>query len=181
MKIVILNGEPAKGKTTGMNAALDKIEKTLTKAGHEVEQFILRDMDIKYCIGCFGCWVKTPGRCVIKDDAYIPYKPIMNSDLLIYASPVKMKFISSLLKRMMDRMIPLIHPYMSIRDGEMHHTERYDKSPVIGVVLGDATPDDMEFIERYFKRTALNFFTRVGFVLNVDNAVKEVENAVNNI
>ena len=21
-----------------------------------------------YCIGCFACWLKTPGRCVIKDE-----------------------------------------------------------------------------------------------------------------
>lgn len=25
------------------------------------------DGSIHNCIGCFGCWVKTPGACVIRD------------------------------------------------------------------------------------------------------------------
>ena len=43
----------------------------------EVEKFIGENDDIKVisnnnsirnCMGCFGCWIKTPGKCVINDD-----------------------------------------------------------------------------------------------------------------
>lgn len=29
----------------------------------------LSALHIANCVGCFGCWTKTPGRCVIRDDA----------------------------------------------------------------------------------------------------------------
>ena len=28
---------------------------------------ICDDGSIKSCIGCFGCWLKTPGKCILKD------------------------------------------------------------------------------------------------------------------
>ena len=34
------------------------------KGEHKI---IKPDSMVKHCIGCFGCWIKTPGECVIKD------------------------------------------------------------------------------------------------------------------
>ena len=31
------------------------------------------------CIGCFSCWVKTPGKCIIRDDATRIYPLIARS------------------------------------------------------------------------------------------------------
>ena len=34
---------------------------------YEGWKIISDDGNIRPCIGCFGCWLKTPGQCVIKD------------------------------------------------------------------------------------------------------------------
>ena len=80
----------------------------------------LVDLKIKYCQGCFGCWVKTPGMCVIKDDMERIYPSIIKSDLLLMVSPLKMGFINEVLKKTEDRMIPLLHPYFEIIKNESH-------------------------------------------------------------
>ena len=49
----------------------------------------LSALQIRNCVGCFGCWTKTPGRCVIRDDAVKVYPLIAQSDKLLYVSRVK--------------------------------------------------------------------------------------------
>ena len=40
----------------------------------------------KYCIGCFGCWLKTPGTCIIKDEFQHMGGNIAKADELIILS-----------------------------------------------------------------------------------------------
>lgn len=44
----------------------------------------LSALKITPCVGCFGCWVKTPGRCVIRDDAVTVYPLIAQSGRILY-------------------------------------------------------------------------------------------------
>ena len=46
----------------------------------------LSQMKISSCMGCFGCWIKTPGKCVIRDDAISVYPLIAQADSVIYVT-----------------------------------------------------------------------------------------------
>ena len=66
MKVLVLNGSPKAERSNTLN-----ITKAFLKgfpADTEVEQINLYKKDIKPCLGCFSCWSRTPGQCVIKDD-----------------------------------------------------------------------------------------------------------------
>ena len=58
----------------------------------ENDSFLFIDLsalNIANCVGCFGCWTKTPGKCVIRDDAVKVYPAIAKSDTLLYISRIK--------------------------------------------------------------------------------------------
>lgn len=79
MKLLILNGSPKSGRSNTMNitrAFIDGFPK-----GTEVEQIDLYKKEIKPCLGCFSCWSKTPGECIIKDDMQEIYEKIKASDI----------------------------------------------------------------------------------------------------
>lgn len=180
MNIILLNGNPDPGKKD-----LDRYTKTLgadlAAKGHGFQSFMLRDMDIRHCIGCWDCWLKTPGLCVHRDDMPAIYKAVMTSDLVIFASPVIMGFMSALLKRANERFIPLIHPYIMLVDGECHHRGRYDRYPGVGILLhrsSDTDDEDIAIITDIYRRQAVNFKSSLLCAFTTDQSVREVSDAI---
>jgi multimeric flavodoxin WrbA len=182
MKITILNGNPDAGNTA-FDTYLEHMTETLAAARHQATTFTLRDMDIKYCTGCWGCWVKTPGECVARDDSADVCRAVINADFVLLASPVMMGFPSALLKKTAEKLIPIIHPYGAVVQGEAHHMARYDKYPLMGLLLekrGDADSSDVQIISDIFSRTALNFKTQLALTELTNTPVEAVAEAIAN-
>lgn len=82
--------------------------------------------DIHTCIGCFGCWIKTPGECVIHDGYSRTGIDLGKCTEVILVSECFYGSVSPFVKTVQDRAISYIHPNFVIRKGEMHHKRRYD-------------------------------------------------------
>lgn len=183
MKIVILDGRTDSTNRSWTNYLAD-LKKNLSRNGHTVTQYVLKDMNIHHCIGCFGCWVKTPGLCVFKDDMGEINRQVIHADFVLWASPLVLGFPSYYLKRTMDRSIPLVHPYIIAVNGEAHHLARYDQYPVFGLLVQPGVYDDQAHIDivgRIFARTALNIKSKLVFAATTALPVEELaEKIVNN-
>lgn len=119
----------------------------------------LGDQSITACIGCWNCWVKTPGRCVMKDQMAEFYPDYVNSDTVILLMDTAQGFISHQAKAFLDRTIPHYHPYIEIVDGECHHVRRYEGYPdmVFYYDTEGLTNQEEQVIEDYLYRTAYHF------------------------
>ncbi len=183
MRVTILNGNPQAGNEV-FESYLGEFAEKLESSGHNVKRLDLRDLKIGYCVGCFGCWLENPGECLIADDGREVCRAAIQSDLLITASPISMGFISSLLKRSLDRMIPLVLPHLEVDHDEIHHRKRYTKYPLVGLLMAkdaDTDAEDLEIIEQSFRRLVINFKTRLAFTCLTSQPVEEVLDEVNRL
>jgi multimeric flavodoxin WrbA len=116
MRLLILNGSPKSGRSNTMNitrAFIDGFPK-----GTEVEQIDLYKKEIKPCLGCFSCWSKTPGECIIKDDMQEIYEKIKASDIIIESFPLYFFGMPSVMKCLTDRCLPFMLHYMGNQTGD---------------------------------------------------------------
>ena len=165
MKITILNGNM---QDSAFDTYVKQTQTLLEDKGNQVAHIFLRELPLKYCTGCWGCWVKTPGKCQSDSASQEMDEAIINSDFLLWAAPLKMGYPSELLKMAMDKHLPLIHPYMVVDQYEAHHLKRYDIYPRIGLLVEKepfTDKQDLEIVTQLFQRTALNFKSRLYFSL----------------
>jgi multimeric flavodoxin WrbA len=69
--------------------------------GAQVEEIVLRDLNISPCLEIYGC--KETGECRIKDDFQMVRDRILSSQGLIIASPIFFYAVSAHTKILMDR------------------------------------------------------------------------------
>jgi len=184
MKITMLNGNPDPDNQK-FDDYLNNLVKLLESSDNSVVHFKLLEMKIRPCRGCFDCWLKTPGQCIFKDDSHDICREIINSDFLLCAAPLVMGFPSAVLKIAMDKLIPLLLPYIELVDNkECHHMKRYDKYPLIGLIIekeDDTDSEDIEIVNDIFSRFAIDFKTSSRFVMQTDIPVQEISDEINRI
>jgi multimeric flavodoxin WrbA len=140
--VVIVDGAASCDKD--LSPILSVLSEVLKGDGAQVETFPLRDMKLAHCLGCFGCWVETPGMCVEADAGREIAKAIIQSDTTVLFTPVTFGGYSPELKKMVDRFIQLISPYFQMDHGEVHHPPRYAHRPRLMVVGVQRHPNPHE-------------------------------------
>lgn len=118
---------------------------------------------IKHCIGCFGCWIKTPGECVIKDAFSRTGSDMGKCDELIMISECLYGGFSSFVKKVQDRAISYVRGDFDIVNGEMRHRRRYkNRIKITAYFYGDdITEEEKITAENIVRANAKNFYAVV--------------------
>ena len=85
MRIAILNGSPRKENTAAM---IEAFREGAEEAGHEVEVLHVGKMKINGCLACEYCHTKGEGKCIQKDDLEKIMPAYLESDMVVFASPI---------------------------------------------------------------------------------------------
>jgi hypothetical protein len=159
MNVIFLKGSPAAGQDPLSNRAAAAVMAGMKARNWQVKAFALAGMDIRACWGCFSCWAKTPGICVIKnDDQELILRAWAEADLIALLTPVTFGGYSPELKKAMDRIIPVLLPFFIKIRGETHHPQRYPRRRrLLAIGTQKQKDDDSENVfRRLVRRNALN-------------------------
>jgi multimeric flavodoxin WrbA len=156
-KIVLLDGRrPGDAELTSTLALLTDV---MTGSGAEVQVFCLRELKLAHCIGCFGCWLETPGVCRYGEAGRGILQAVIQSDTTILFTPVVFGGYSSQLKQIVDRFASMVLPYFHAYHGEAHHRPRYRHFPrLVGIgVQPEFNAKAAEIFKLLVGRNAINF------------------------
>lgn len=108
-------------------------ERGAKDAGHNVEFVTLKDKDIKFCKGCLAC--QKLGHCVINDDANAITEKMLNSDVIVWATPVYYYEMSGQMKTLIDRANSLYSADYKFREVYLITTSADGSKGVIKTVI----------------------------------------------
>lgn len=135
--VLAFNGSP-RGKRGNTEKILNPFLDGVREAGAEAETLYLKDLKIRECQGCYACHMRTPGKCVIRDDMDWILEKILTADMLVFATPLYVFSVTALLKTLMDRMMVLGDLKLVYVDGLMVHPPRYPDKKWDWILISNA-------------------------------------------
>lgn len=135
MKILVLNGSP-KEKSDTFRLTEAFLKGMNREDRHKVRIIDVIEKKIAPCRGCFGCWQRGDGHCVIDDDQNIILDAYRSADVIIWSFPLYCYGMPSHLKAVLDRTIPLLRMKMVREpDGTVQHEGLVDFSRIHTLVI----------------------------------------------
>lgn len=135
MNVLVLNGSPKGERSNTFKLTNAFLEGFTEGRPASIDVVDIYRLNIHECRGCFACWNKTPGTCVIADDMTELLQKICRADVVIWSFPLYYFSLPSRLKMVMDRQLPLALPFMEGDADAGGHRSRYDLSHQRNVLI----------------------------------------------
>jgi multimeric flavodoxin WrbA len=111
--------------------------------GAAVETLFLGDLDIRECDGCHVCWKGK--QCSKKDDMNAIYQKIIQSDIIVFGTPVYWYGPTALMKCFIDRFV-----YFNCPE---NRAKIRGKSAVIAVPFEEENLGTADLLVKFFKKS----------------------------
>lgn len=111
-KVIVISTSLRAGSNSDMLA--DKFIAGAEAAGNKVEKISLAGKEIHFCRGCFAC--SKTGKCAIKDDVNAIMEKVLESDVVVWATPIYYYEMSGQMKTLIDRMNGMYSQDYKFRD-----------------------------------------------------------------
>lgn len=147
-RILAFNGSPRRTGNTSL--LLKELLGGANEAGAHTEEIIATEANIAHCRGCLRCNMLQ--NCVIRDDDWQElHQKIIQSDALIFASPIYFHHLTAPLKKIIDRFRSFIH--VQITENGLIHTpwQKWQKQFVLLLCLGSPQTADAQPVIHLFE------------------------------
>jgi putative sterol carrier protein len=117
-------------------------------AGAETEVIHVRRLNLEACIGCYTCWVRTPGECIHDDSMTEALERFNSADMVVFGTPLYHFAMSGTLKNFIDRILPRLEPWLIPHPhvkGVTGHPERVHKPDKVFLISPCGFPEFEHF------------------------------------
>jgi hypothetical protein len=139
MKVLLLRANPR--KTGYTQRLIGLFLQGLRETPAEIIDVDLAECSIFPCLGCYHCWLVTPGKCVHSDDMNGLLEHFLEAQVIVCATPLYYYSMSAALKTFFERTLPLTKQgVIRSRRGSLRNNtrfpERWKCKRLITMVIG---------------------------------------------